>query len=105
MATTVTPANLTVTITEQYTLNNVAYGNTINKTFTTNGEIYQRVMAVKQSEVTSLIDFGAADGRGTVDKSNYSYFRITNLDDTNFLTLTVTSGDTFFYKLKAGESL
>tara|TARA_R100001163_G_scaffold65499_1_gene62938 strand:- start:5077 stop:5523 length:447 start_codon:yes stop_codon:yes gene_type:complete len=105
MATTVTAANLTVTITEQYSLNNVAYGNTINKTFTTNGEIYQRIMAVKQSEVTSLIDFGAADGRGTVDKSNYTYFRITNLDDTNFLTLTVTSGDTFFYKLKAGESL
>ena len=69
MATTVTAANLTVTITEQYSLNNVAYGNTINKTFTTNGEIYQRIMAVKQSEVTSLIDFGAADGRGTVDKS------------------------------------
>jgi hypothetical protein len=87
MATTVTPANLTVTITEQYTLNNVAYGNTINKTFTTNGEIYQRIMAVKQSEVTELIAFGAADGLGTVDKSNY------------------TSGDTFFYKLKAGESL
>ncbi|MAU36202.1 MAG: hypothetical protein CMD14_02380 [Flavobacteriales bacterium] len=105
MATTVTPANLTVTITEQYTLNNVAYGNTINKTFTTNGEIYQRIMAVKQSEVTELIAFGAADGLGTVDKSNYTYFRITNLDDTNFLTLTITSGDTFFYKLKAGESL
>jgi len=105
MATTVTPASLTVTITEQYTLNNVAYGNTINKTFTTNGEIYQRIMAVKQAEVTSLIDFGSADGRGTVDKTNYTYFRITNLDDTNFLTLTVTSGDTFFYKLKAGESL
>ena len=105
MATTVTPANLTVTITEQYTLNNVAYGNTINKTFTTNGEIYQRVMAVKQSELTSLIDFGTADGRGTVDKSNYVYFRITNLDDTNFLTLHITTGDTFFYKLKAGESL
>lgn len=105
MATTVTAANLTVTITEQYTLNNVAYGNTINKTFTTNGEIYQRIMAVKQSEVTDLIAFGAADGLGTVDKSNYTYFRITNLDDTNFLTLTITSGDTFFYKLKAGESL
>ena len=104
MATTVTPASLTVTITEQYTLNNVSYGNTINKTFTTNGEIYQRIMAVKQSEITSLIDFGSADGRGTVDKTNYTYFRITNLDDTNFLTLTITSGDTFFYKLKAGDS-
>ena len=104
MATTVTAADLTVTITETYSLNGVDYGNTMNKTYTSNGEIYQRVMSVLSADVTSLIDFGAADGRGTVDKSNYTYFRITNLDDTNFITLTITTGDTFFYKLKAGET-
>ena len=109
MATTVTPANLTVTITEQYTLNNVAYGNTINKTFTSNGEIVQRIMAIPtsgESTFTDILNFGAADAAGQVDISNYTYFRITNLDDTNFLTLRVKStADSFFYKIKAGESL
>ena len=39
MATTVTAENLTVTITESYTLNGVSYGNTMNKTYTDNGEV------------------------------------------------------------------
>ena len=33
MATTVTAADLTVTVTESYTLNGVTYGNTINKIY------------------------------------------------------------------------
>ena len=44
MATTVTAADLTVTITETYSLNGVSYGNTTNKTFANNGEVYQRIM-------------------------------------------------------------
>ena len=97
MATTVTAADLTVTITESYTLNDVAYGNTMSKTFTSNGEVYQRVMAIaagsRGSSWTSIINFGAADSAGTADITNYKYFRIKNLDDTNFLD-----------KIKAGES-
>jgi hypothetical protein len=53
---------------------------------------------------TSVILFSTADAAGTVVKANYQYFRITNLDDTNFLRLEVTSGDTFYIKVKAGES-
>ena len=35
---------------------------------------------------------------------DYKYFRITNLDDTNFITLTLYNGaDSFFYKLLAGD--
>ena len=34
MATTVTAADLTVTITESYPINGVRYGNTTNKVFT-----------------------------------------------------------------------
>tara|TARA_R100000655_G_scaffold101275_2_gene146264 strand:+ start:3152 stop:3613 length:462 start_codon:yes stop_codon:yes gene_type:complete len=109
MATTVTAADLTVTITESYTLNDVAYGNTMSKTFTSNGEVYQRVMAIaagsRGSSWTSIINFGAADSAGTADITNYKYFRIKNLDDTNFLELRVTgTADSFFVKIKAGES-
>ena len=46
MATTIVPSNLVVTITESYTLNGVAYGNTMNKTYESNGQVSQRVMSV-----------------------------------------------------------
>ena len=109
MATTVTAENLTVTITESYTLNGVAYGNTMNKTYTSNGEVYQRIMTIaagsRGSAWTDIINFGAADDAGQADITNYKYFRIKNLDDTNFLELRVTgTADSFFVKIKAGES-
>ena len=84
MATTVTASSLSVTINESVTLNGVTYGNSVSKQFTSQGEVDQRIMSIN-----------AAD---------YAYFRITNLDDTNFVTLQITSGDTYWIKLKAGES-
>tara|TARA_R110001599_G_scaffold162104_1_gene350811 strand:- start:45 stop:506 length:462 start_codon:yes stop_codon:yes gene_type:complete len=109
MATTVTAQNLTVTITEQYTLNGVSYGNTMNKTFSDNGEVYQRIMSIpvgtEGAYYTDIINFGAADAAGIADITNYKYFRIKNLDDTNFLTLRVKgTADSFFIKIKAGET-
>ena len=103
MATTVTAADLTVTVTETYTLNGVTYGNTINKTFSSNGQVLQRVLNVSTSD-PAIINFGAADAAGQVAVADYKYFRITNLDDTNFVTLTLFNGtDSFFYKLLAGD--
>ena len=109
MATTVTAENLTVTRTESYTLNGVSYGNTMNKTYTDNGEVYQRIMTIaadsERGSWTNIINFGAADAAGIADITNYKYFRIKNLDDTNFLELRVTgTADSFFVKIKAGES-
>ena len=107
MATTVTAADLTVTIVESYSLNGVSYGNTTSKIFTDNGEIYQRIMSISAGEgtFTDIINFGATDDAGQADISNYKYFRIKNLDDTNFLTLRVKgTADSFFIKIKAGES-
>ena len=38
--------------------------------------------------------------------ADYVYFRITNLDDTNFVTLRLFNGaDSFWLKIAAGESL
>ena len=109
MATTVTAEDLTVTITEQYTLNGVSYGNTMNKTYTDNGEAYQRITSIAagtRGDVwTNIINFGAADSAGIADITNYKYFRIKNLDDTNYLELRVTgTADSFFVKIKAGET-
>ena len=103
MATTVTAADLTVTVTESYTLNGVAYGNTINKSFSSNGQVLQRIMNVSTSD-PAIINFGAADEAGQVTVGDFKYFRITNLDDTNFVMLTLYNGaDSFFYKLAAGD--
>ena len=44
MATTIVPADLIVTISESYSLNGVDYGNTMNKTYLSNGQVSQRVM-------------------------------------------------------------
>jgi len=111
MATTVQAADLQVTITESYSLNGVSYGNTVNKVYSSNGEIVQRVMAIQSNASrganwTDILNFGSADSAGQVDKSNYKYFRITNLDDTNFLELRITgaSNTSYFVKVKAGES-
>jgi len=109
MATTVIAADLTVTVTESYTLNGVSYGNTMNKTFTSNGEVIQRIMTIaaqsRGSAWTNIINFGAADAAGIADITNYKYFRITNLDDTNYLELRVTgTADSLFVKIKAGET-
>jgi len=105
MASTVTAANLTVTVIESYTLNGVVYGNTVEKTFTSKGQVDQRIMNVATSEKT-LFNWGAADDAGTGVAADYAYFRVTNLDDTNFVTLRLYNGaDSFWYKLAAGESM
>lgn len=106
MASIITPSNLTVTITESYEVNEVAYGNTTTKTFTGQGKVDQRIMSIAVSETgaTDIIGFGASDDQGEFVAADYTYFRITNLDDENFVTLQITSGDTYWIKLKAGES-
>mgnify|MGYP003637740874 FL=1 len=106
MASTVTAADLLVTITESYTLNNVSYGNTTTKTFSSNGQVDQRIMNVSTTTERTLFNFGSVDSAGTGVATNYVYFRVTNLDDTNFVSLRLYNGDdSFWIKLAAGESL
>ena len=86
-------------------MNGVAYGNTVEKTFTSKGQVDQRIMNVATTEKT-LFNWGVADDAGTGVAADYAYFRVTNLDDTNFITLRVYNGaDSFWYKLAAGESM
>ena len=104
MATTVTAADLTVTITEGISLNGVEYGNTISTTFATQGKVDQRIMSTATT-YTDVIYTAAADGRGQVVAADWGYFRITNLDDTNFITLRLYDAtDSQFFKIPAGKS-
>tara|TARA_R110000737_G_scaffold313642_1_gene323177 strand:+ start:253 stop:726 length:474 start_codon:yes stop_codon:yes gene_type:complete len=91
MATTIVPSDLNVTITESYTLNGVDYGNTMNKTYTSSGQVSQRVMSVyggaSRGVFTDILALSTLDGQGQVVKIDYKYFRITNLDTADTLNL------------------
>ena len=99
MATTIVPSDLIVTITEAYTLNGVSYGNTMNKTFTSNGQVSQRVMSIAgegfEATWTDILALSTVDGQGQVVKADYKYFRITNLDTANTLNLRVYNGSDY----------
>ena len=104
MASTVTASTATITISENLSLNGVTYGNAISKAFTTQGEVIQRIMSIATT-FTGIFNTAAADDRGTVVIDDWCYFRITNLDDTNFINLRLYNGtDSQFFKLEAGES-
>ena len=87
MATKVTPATLTVKVSEQITLNGVSYGGSNTFTKASCGQVDQRIMSVVHDANTEIASFGAADAKGAVVAANLKYFRITNLDDTNFISV------------------
>ena len=46
MASTVTASTATITISENIVLNGVSYGNSIDKSFESQGEVIQRIMSI-----------------------------------------------------------
>jgi hypothetical protein len=54
---------------------------------------------------TGIFNTSTVDDRGTVVAADWAYFRITNLDDTNYIILRFYDGaDSQFFKLSAGQS-
>lgn len=105
MATTLSNATFTSTITESVTLNGVATTASQTLSIANVNEYDKRIVNIGTS-VVNLIGFGAANSVGTFVRTNVKYIRITNLDDTNFATIGVidTGGDVFYVKLEAGKS-
>ena len=107
MATTVTPAALKVTLTEQYLLDGVQYGNSRIKTIANQGEVDQRIMSVSTkgehgTTWTTILALSTVDAKV---KADYAYFRITNLDDTESFNLRLYNGaDYFYFSVLAGDS-
>lgn len=106
MATSITPATLTVTINESVILNGYERSGTNTLTIAGVTEVDNRIVNVGTAEV-DLIGFAAANGQGAFVRTDVKYIRITNKDDTNYVTLGVskTGADTFFVKLDAGKSV
>ena len=99
-------ADLTVTLTEALSLNNDVYDNSNTLTIASISEVTKRVVTVTTTEAT-ILTFRIAAGQGTYIAANVRYMRFTNLDGTNFVTLTFRNqdNDEVAIKLDAGNSL
>ena len=107
MASTVTASTLTVTVTESISLNGQSLGATNVRAIGSIAEIYKRIMTITTNESTVATMSGAVASAGHFNDSAVRYMRFTNLDDTNFLTLTFRNqdNDEVAIKLDAGNSL
>jgi hypothetical protein len=106
MSTNITPATLTVTVTEAISLNGQDKGSTNSLTIASVTEVSQRIVEVPTSEVIILAFQATTPGAGTFDEADVRYIRITNLDDTNFVQLTFRSesNNECAHKLDAGQT-
>ena len=106
MATTISAATLTVTLTEAITLNGYDQGSQNIATVGSVVEVSKRIVTCPTTEIT-VVSFGAAASAGTFVDADARYVRITNLDDTNFVSLNIEGeGSTdFTIRLDASASV
>ena len=106
MASTVTAATLTVSLTESINIRGKNQGATTSQTVSSINEIYKRILTITTNEAQVITMSGAVASAGHFNDSFVRYMRFTNLDDTNFLTLTFRNDDNdeVAIKLDAGNS-
>ncbi len=106
MATTLTPATLTVTHTEAISLNGYDQGAKNTLTIDDVVEVSKRIVTVTTTEAV-IATFSAAVAAGNYIAANVRYIRFTNKDDTNFVTLTFRNqdNDEVAIKLDYGQSI
>ncbi len=107
MATTITNATLTVTITESLSLGGTQYGGTKTLEIADINEAFKRIVKCAASQTTTIATFNgnafAADN--ALDLEDAKYVRVTNLDDTNPIELAIVGAATLYQvRLAAGES-
>ena len=115
MATTVTSADMTVTLTETVTLAGVKRGKTSSVTVEGVEQISQRVITVTATDPAgdaptakwTLLQFTAAGNEAAVFKtSEFKYARITNLDSTTTVRIRTTAASGQQWReLGPGESM
>ncbi len=94
MATTITPATLTVKLIESISLNGKDQGGTTSFTIASINEVYKRIITCPANSETTLAHFHSSVADGTLaplDIDDVRYIRVTNLDDTTSVTLSLQS--------------
>ena len=106
MATTITPATLTVTLSEAITLGGEAQGASNVLSISSITEVMKRIVNVPTTEVEILAFAATNPAAGSFVEADVRYIRITNLDDTNHVTLTFKNeaNAEFAVKLDKGQS-
>jgi hypothetical protein len=108
MATTITPATATITVKVAVTLGDQDRGFEHSFTIASVTEAYNRIIAVPTSEM-EILAFVASTPGGAADtalnEADVRLIAITNLDDTNFVQLTIASENSneCAHKLEAGH--
>jgi len=94
MATTITPAALTVTIKESITLNGLQRGNEQKLTITGVSAFDSRILTVTSGTHKKLASFGSGtESAGNYDSTAVVYVRVTNLDAVNSVDLILEEAD------------
>lgn len=104
-------ADLTVTITEDLTINSAAVGGSNTKTITGINDVYKRTTTCQNGQATTIATFAAQEYTtdGALDLGDVKYLRITNLDSTNgvelaFILVVGESQNNYQITLKSGET-
>ena len=99
-------ATLSVTHTEDITLNGQQFGGTNIKTFSSISDISKRILTITTAESTIATFSSAVASAGHYIAADVRYIRFTNQDATNFITLTFRNqdNDEVAIKLDAGQS-
>ncbi len=106
MATTVTTQTLTVNIGESITINGTTYDQTVTKSIAGIGNVSKRIHTIPAASTTTLATFASAGTGANFDVEDLKYMRLTNLDDTENLILTLAFNATSAaVELKAGCSI
>ena len=97
---------LTVNINEKLTINGRDYGGQQTMTFASIVDVYRRLVTVLHTAESVIATFAATIGPGGFIAADIRYMRLTNVDDTNFITLTFRNqdNDEAAIKLDAGQS-
>ena len=91
MASTISSANLKVKITEEIILNGKDQGSSNTLTIGSIKDISKRIVTIAADDDATVLVFKSttASADGALDKDNVKYIRITNLDDSNSVNLSL----------------
>ncbi len=99
MATKIDDATLTITVNEDIKLNGHQLGSKVIETIGGINEASRRILSVPTSE-TEILALSSSAGAGTYVTTDIQYIRVSNMDDTNFVRLTFSSGTLNRYDMK-----
>lgn len=100
-------ATLTVTLTEELTLNGAAIGGTNTLSIASIDEVTKRIVTCTASQTTTVLTFAASVHTSVqaIDVNDCKYVRITNLDSANAVELAMVGAATLYQvTLAAGQS-